>query len=142
MAAFQVNPLDIVAEDVDGEVLILNLRSGVYYSSDGTGGVTWALLAAQVPVNDIVARLSTGYGIDAARVRPAVEAFVDELAREGLIVPCPDGEPPPGGPDMVGGAVFEAPTLHKYTDFQDLLRLDPIHDADPAAGWPHVKPSG
>ena len=34
---------------------------------------------------------------------------------------------------------FEAPILHKYTDMQDLLLLDPIHEVD-EAGWPSVKP--
>ena len=32
---------------------------------------------------------------------------------------------------------FEAPILQKYTDMQDLLLLDPIHEVD-EAGWPHA----
>ena len=30
---------------------------------------------------------------------------------------------------------FVAPQLHKYTDMQELLLLDPIHDVD-QEGWP------
>ncbi len=30
---------------------------------------------------------------------------------------------------------FEAPVLESYSDMQDLLLLDPIHDVDDA-GWP------
>lgn len=30
---------------------------------------------------------------------------------------------------------FEEPIFHKYTDMEDLLLLDPIHDVD-ETGWP------
>jgi hypothetical protein len=33
---------------------------------------------------------------------------------------------------------FEAPVLQKYTDMQDLLLLDPIHDTD-ETGWPNIR---
>jgi hypothetical protein len=35
-------------------------------------------------------------------------------------------------------AAFVAPVLHKHTDMQDLLLLDPIHEVD-ETGWPSVK---
>ena len=34
-----------------------------------------------------------------------------------------------------------APVLNKYSDMQDLLLLDPIHDVDEEAGWPTNKPN-
>jgi hypothetical protein len=33
---------------------------------------------------------------------------------------------------------FVAPCLHKYTDMQELLLIDPIHDVDDY-GWPIIK---
>ena len=35
---------------------------------------------------------------------------------------------------------FAAPVLHKYTDMEDLLLLDPIHDVD-ESGWPNTNPN-
>ena len=34
---------------------------------------------------------------------------------------------------------YEPPQLMKYTDMQELILLDPIHDVD-EKGWPHTKP--
>jgi hypothetical protein len=39
------------------------------------------------------------------------------------------------------GAAFQPPTLRKYTDMQDLLLIDPIHEVDDL-GWPGVKAKG
>jgi hypothetical protein len=33
---------------------------------------------------------------------------------------------------------FEMPKLSKYTDMEDLLALDPIHEVD-EMGWPNAK---
>jgi hypothetical protein len=60
-----------------------------------------------------------------------------QLQQENLIVPV-DGEtavdlqPSNNGHDKPS---FTPPLLHKYSDMQELLLLDPIHDVD-EAGWP------
>ena len=41
-ASYGLNAPDIIAESVDGEVLIINLRDGTYYSAEGTGGLIGA----------------------------------------------------------------------------------------------------
>ena len=33
---------------------------------------------------------------------------------------------------------YEAPAVHKYTDMENLLLLDPIHEVEEEAGWPHA----
>lgn len=42
-----------------------------------------------------------------------------------------------GVPPVVGA--FVAPVLHKYTDMQEFMLVDPLHDVEADAGWPHVK---
>ena len=34
---------------------------------------------------------------------------------------------------------FSPPTLEKYTDMEELLALDPIHEVNEVVGWPNVK---
>jgi hypothetical protein len=41
------------------------------------------------------------------------------------------------GDDVQGELPFVAPVLDKYTDMQELLLLDPIHEVD-ASGWPKL----
>jgi hypothetical protein len=36
-------------------------------------------------------------------------------------------------------AAFEPPLLEKFTDMEDLLLLDPVHEVD-GRGWPHPAP--
>lgn len=76
----------------------------------------------------------------------AIHQFVGELQQEGLIVtdePQGNGsEARPGIQDRAqvieGHPDFETPALHKYSDMQDLLLLDPIHEVDDT-GWPSPK---
>jgi len=68
---------------------------------------------------------------------------MDELQGEGLISVFESEEfkadPWSGEKTMTrsagGTLVFDAPVLHSYTDMQDVLLLDPIHDVD-ETGWP------
>jgi hypothetical protein len=76
---------------------------------------------------------------DAAQIETAVSALLDELLQERLVVLGDDAE---AGRGAVGAGAtsavsrsFTPPVLSRYTDMQDLLLLDPIHDVD-ETGWP------
>jgi hypothetical protein len=45
------------------------------------------------------------------------------------------------GNNGIGKSPFEMPKLSKYTDMEDLLALDPIHEVD-EMGWPNAKLEG
>jgi hypothetical protein len=139
-SSYCVNEPDVVAESIAGEVLIINLRSGVYYSSDGTGEQIWSLLAAGVPVGDVIAGLSGRYPADGGEIESAVQTFLDELLVEELLRPAPAAAAAPQ-PPPAEAAPFVAPLLNRYTDFQELLMLDPIHEVEQAVGWPVAKPA-
>ena len=34
---------------------------------------------------------------------------------------------------------FQSPEIQKFTDMEDLLLIDPIHEVDEEAGWPNIK---
>jgi hypothetical protein len=70
---------------------------------------------------------------------------VGELLREELLTLfTEDAEPPEPSsqlaePEPAVVVPFVAPVLRKYTDMQEFMLVDPIHDVDVDAGWPHVK---
>lgn len=71
-----------------------------------------------------------------------METFVSKLIDEQLILAA-NGEQPAasskGNEQPSPSPVpFEPPVLEKYTDMQDLLLLDPIHEVDDT-GWPKRK---
>ena len=126
---FEVNRPDVVDESVDGEVLIVHLGSGAYFSSRGAGDSAWQLLAAGCTAAESAAVM--GQEAD------AVKAFTAQLVDEGLL--RPRATPPAPQPPVT--AVTGPMTLDKYTDMQELLLLDPIHDVEPE-GWPAAKQGG
>jgi hypothetical protein len=137
---FAVNSPGVIAESVDGEVLIINLESGAYYSADGSGEEIWALLAAGVAIDEAVDHLALRYGPSShAAIAAAVQRMADELLAEQLLVPSSD-RVPQLDPPALAACSFAEPLLQKYTDMQDLLMLDPIHEVT-EEGWPNIRPN-
>ena len=135
MTRYRLNSPDVIEETVDGEVLIVNTVSGVYYSLNGTGAYVWnALLAGHAP-----AEVAAAYAEDAADAAPAavaaaLEHFAQQLEDEQLLLPSDvaAGTPMPPQP----AEPFSVPALQRFTDMQELLLVDPIHEVDPQVGWP------
>ncbi len=130
---------------LDGEVIVVNLDSGAYYSLAEVAAAIWASVERGATAEEAADESLTHYDASSEVVRPAVLRFVDELAGEGLIVASeearhtPDATVPP--PPLNGARIpFAEPVLNKYTDMQELLLLDPIHEVDDA-GWPS-RPAG
>jgi Coenzyme PQQ synthesis protein D (PqqD) len=136
---YQVNRPQVINETIDGEAIMINLATGSYYSLDRVGGDVWALLEASRPVEEIVAELGRRYDADEDDIRRGVDDLLRRLADEELVVPCDPGDavrPTRPEPPPAERPPFHAPRLEKFTDMQDLILLDPVHEVD-AQGWPH-----
>jgi hypothetical protein len=141
----KVNSPTVVHEVFDDEVVIINLETGVYYSVSGLAAEIWTRID-EATAADIIGELAAKYGMPAQDVEASVQPFLDQLGTEGLIVSDPGvsgTRTQPRGEEteraMPGARPFEAPVLRKYSDMQDLLLLDPIHEVD-EVGWP-VRPT-
>lgn len=137
---YRVNSPQVINETIDGEAIMINLATGGYYSLDRVGGDVWSLLEASLPVDDIVAELGRRYEATEDDIRRGVEDLLQRLSGEELVVPCDDAEPvravsPRSAP--AERPPFRAPKLEKFTDMQDLILLDPVHQVD-SRGWPHL----
>lgn len=126
---FAVDPERVIAEQFDGETVVVNLISGAYFSLRGTAALVWSWLSAGADPSEIARRL------DPAEDRGAnVTAFVTSLLAEALL--DPSDEPAVPLPDeATGPATYVPPSFDKFTDMAELLLLDPIHDVAPM-GWP------
>ncbi len=145
----RINTPKIVHETIDGETVILNLDNGNYYSLVGIGAQIWGFIENGAPEHEIIDKVKCAYKNNGTDIDAAVNKFVSELRQEGLTVPdiagthasfqWPAEQPGPGL--NAEKQAFSAPVLNKYSDMQDLLLLDPIHDVDEEAGWPTNKPT-
>lgn len=79
------------------------------------------------------------YDGDAIEVEQAVTALVDRWLHDELLIEDPSApvanppQPPPGR------VPFTAPALNTYTDMQEFMLVDPLHQVDESAGWPHAR---
>jgi Coenzyme PQQ synthesis protein D (PqqD) len=136
---FRVNDPNVIYETIEGEVILIDLATGTYYSLRDAGAAVWQALERGADEGEIGAELERRYEGSPEEMREAVRRLLAELEREGLIR-ARDGEAEPaGGPAPVDGGArvpFRAPALEKHTDMQDLILLDPVHEVG-AQGWPH-----
>jgi hypothetical protein len=134
--SYRVNTPTVAAETVDGEVLMIHLDSGNYYSLRSIGAWIWSGIELGVPLPEIASALSDGH--DVADADDVVIRFVEELEREQLLAATAAPEPrtaPLSDPPAPDGE-FAGPRLEKFTDMQHLILLDPVHEVDAGQGWP------
>jgi len=136
---FRLPGTHIVAESVDGEALIINLDTGSYYSAEGTADAIWSLLSRGVSVEETTTRMEEQWEAETGLVAASVRRLASELAKEGLLVPAAAGSDVLAEPAAKPSsrAPFTPPELRKYTDMQELLVLDPVHEVD-EEGWPNA----
>ncbi|MFM2438829.1 MAG: hypothetical protein RLZ55_1654 [Actinomycetota bacterium] len=119
-AAYAVAQPDIVADALDGEVILINLDSGMYFRARGDAALAWDAVVSGGLLTEV-----------AGPAAQHLDAFVGRLLEHRLIVAVP---PVAAG---VAQLAVEGPfMLEAYSDLQNLLNLDPVHDVDSAAGWP------
>lgn len=140
---FQLAGPDVVHDAIDDGIVIVNLAAGSYFTLDGTAREIWQLIEAGRPLAAINTELAQRFDGEPPQIADGTERFIDRLLEEGLIVAAA-GPASPGQP-VAAGAVervpFVPPALIKYTDLEDLLTLDPIHEVGDS-GWPHLKAPG
>ena len=142
-ARFQMNAPDVINETIDGETVILHLGSGMYYSVGGSGAFTWAQLAGSASLDEVASSLATIYDTDAPTATAALEDFLQYLRDEDLLVPSSVTTSSTSATPVNGTRLpFEKPTIEKFTDMEDLLRLDPVHEVSSSRGWPYAPESG
>ena len=128
----------VVHEQFGDETVIVNLDTGCYFSIDGTGDAIWAWVTGGLSHDEIVARVGMGYEGDQALIRAQTEGFLSRLVEEKLLEPTHEARDI--APPIVDSATrpWKPPALQKYTDMEQMLQLDPIHEVD-EMGWPQTK---
>jgi len=125
----------------DDEVVVIDMVSGVYYSLRGTAVDMWTMVEAGASPAEIGAALGARYDASGETLARAADDFLGELAGLGLIVSDAAAQRATAAAATPAARMpFAAPQLERFTDMQDLLLLDPIHEVG-EAGWPHAAPA-
>ena len=76
---------DQVSCELEGEAVILSLRSGVYYGLNPVGATVWKLLEHPRTVAELRDAIVAEFEVDAARARADLVHLLDDLAANGLV---------------------------------------------------------
>ena len=139
---YRINSPNVVAETLDRETTIVDLEKGVYYALNESGSLIWDELIGGSSPAAVASTVTRAYGIGGEDAERVVGRLIDQFAQAGLIVE--DGTSSQNGatrtpngsaPQPDARRSYAEPELSTYTDMQELLLLDPIHEVDDA-GWP------
>ena len=132
---YKLNDEKMFYDMAEGQAIVINFTSGMYYGTSSLGSAVLDALLSGASVN---AALNA---VKALPGRPEdndaqMDAFIKALFDKEVIVEI-DGE----GNDTVNidasalndGFVL---TVDEFTEVQDLIMADPVHDVDVEQGWP------
>ncbi|MEH2459482.1 PqqD family protein [Nostoc sp.] len=78
-------PANVLAQELGGEVVLVNLENEAYYSLNNVGSQMWQLLIEQGNLETATQQLLQTFAVDEATLRQDVAELVDELVQEGLL---------------------------------------------------------
>ena len=138
---YRINTPKVAHQTIDQETIIIDFESGAYYSINGVGSLVWESVAKGMSVKQIIDLITQRYSGQREIIEQEVKDFLEELRNETLLVTKKDSTSTylssENGPiyTSVERLSYTSPSFQKYTDMQDLLLLDPIHEVDDE-GWP------
>ena len=127
---FRLNAPAVVFDASADDTVIINLVSGRYFRLDAASSLAWNALLASGSREAFVASASNSSELDAS-----VDNMIAALTAEDLIVSAPESD---ASADAASWA-FAGFSLESFSDLEDILGLDPIHEVDPDKGWPAAR---
>ena len=113
----------VTADVFDGEVVLICISTGLYFSLRGAAAALWAALPVSEP--DILGMFGDLPESDLASVQ-----FAWGQLKEHELVVASDGSS-----QEPAKVAFEVPVVEVYSDLAELITLDPVHEVG-AKGWP------
>lgn len=131
---FSVNEPGVISEVIEGEAIVLNFASGTYYSMNQSLQLLWDAVSRGLSRAQVETLLAQRYADAGEGLAQDIDAALEQLLAEQLLIVAHPADAAGADAQTDTGAgepdAYETPRLQKYTDLQELLLLDPIHDVD------------
>ena len=75
----------MIHRDLDGEAVILNLKTGTYFGLDAIGTRMWALIDELGDTDKVLKALLAEYDVEEARLRADIDELISQLVRHELL---------------------------------------------------------
>jgi len=110
----------VASRTLDGEAVIINLESGVYFGLNVSATTLWGLLEAGPRAADgLSAGLADAHGADPDEVARDVRLFLEGLERDGLVESTDLEEVATGS--VPGSGPYIAPIAERYDKLDELM---------------------
>jgi hypothetical protein len=76
---------DLIATDLDDELVLLNLSTRALFSLNATGRAVWIRLAAPATIAELVDAIVTTFAVDERVAARDIQSLLDKLAAAGLV---------------------------------------------------------
>ncbi|MFA6449417.1 MAG: PqqD family protein [bacterium] len=76
----------MIDREIEGETVLLDLKSGVYYSLNEVGSEIWRLLADKATEEELVDAITAKYEVAKDEAARDVSELIKDLSGEGLII--------------------------------------------------------
>jgi hypothetical protein len=76
---------DVVARNLMGEAVLLDLATGTYFGLDEVGTRIWQLVERHESLEPVIAALLDEYDVEEPAVRADLERLIGELSKKGLV---------------------------------------------------------
>lgn len=89
---FKVDPAVHYVHNDDGDAVLMNMETGIFFGLRDIGSEIWSLLVEGSAVEQIVETIASIYEQPVDRVSVDVHELLDELTQNGLIVAAEDAQ--------------------------------------------------
>ena len=139
MTHYVLNDTKMFADITDGIAIVINSDTGIYYGMNGFGTAVFQALMQGASTEDLLAT-AKGLAGAPADMEARFNAFINEIKAKELVV-----EGQGAGSATIDAAIaatdnFEL-LVKEYSDAQEMLLADPIHEVKEATGWTPEKDS-
>ena len=135
---YQLNEEKMFFDIADGQAVVINLVSGMYYGTTALGSVILERLVKGCAPKEIAGAVKALPGCP-EDFDARFNAFITQLRDKEILL---DGETHSGGSEEIGDMAladgFDL-TLDEFSEVQDLILADPVHDVNVEQGWPIFK---
>ena len=82
---YKINSEEVTYKIIDNQAVILNLKTGNYYSLNETGTFIWRLLEKRIGIADIANRLAEEFGVDIKIALGDTKLLLKDLIAEKMV---------------------------------------------------------
>lgn len=135
---YKLNEEKMFFDMADGQAVVINFQSGMYYGTTALGSAVLEQLVRGAAPDKLAVEVRALPGCP-EDFDAKLEGFIAQLCEKEILIPGGTGTEdaaPIGEGALADG--FELP-LDEFSEVQDLILADPVHDVDVEQGWPVIK---